>query len=406
MKEIKIFAVMATVLLCTTMVLPFGSIDALDQTEKSYAEKYVVENIPEFSYGNLIIISDGIEKNRSLELTSEIRVQNSFDSIGENDIVLIDGTTKKQKTSSKTSELHNNIDALIGNSNPIIIVDNTPELITDRANPIYATGFTDDADVFCFFYDSETGASHGHSITGQNIEESISIAYKWTNEMLEEKNSEKSSGGINFITPNGAYWNLVYTSNVTKACGNFGNLSVRSFHYLLVGGPMNTNYVMTAYQLQGEPYVPTSFWDSYIAVADMTITNDFNSRDMLTYSPLSTGGTSTHGVNMSIGTSGGNIGASWSYSVPDVVLHNRSSYANEKYDLWYDFNEHGVNKTDTHEIRPGVLTSGFLNGMWPNRLFHYLETDDYTVTFYKHRPILGSQMETFTQSVRVLIPYY
>ncbi len=410
MKEMKIFTLAISIILLTiTVILPFGFFDG-DSFKKEINEKYTIEDTSINSINDIVFVSIDMEENQPFDLSKNIRKQSDFGSIGKNDVVLIDGAITKNMKELKTSILYDNIDTLIENSNPVIVIANDPGLITNRDNLRFATAFTDEADVFCIYYESTTGATHSHSITGRTIEESLSIAYKWTKDLLIEDKSLSSGNDINFISPPGTYWALAATSNVTKTCEDFGMMSVKSFHYMLMGYPRGTNYVMTSYQLQGEPFDISTYWDRYNAVADMGIANNLSNRqELMTYSPTASGGNTTIGVNMNIGVSGngvsGNIGGTWSYTVPDIVFHNDTSYSSNKFDVWYDFNEKGVNKTNTQEIRPGMLTSGYIDGRWPY-LYEYNETDVYKITFYRDRhPSLMDMMETFTESVRVYIPF-
>ncbi|MDR3283221.1 MAG: hypothetical protein LBS92_06430 [Candidatus Methanoplasma sp.] len=163
---------------------------------------------------------------------------------------------------------------------------------------------------------------------------------------------------------------------------------------------------MAMYQLQGDPFPAESGWDNWIAVADTynATTLNYGSPTLLTYGPLSTGGNTTVGINLSItgGTSGidGTVGGSWSYTVPDVVIHNQSNYSQKKFDIWHDFNEMGVSKLDTQEVRPGKIskTAEVSSGS-----IMYNEVDHYGVRFYKDRTVLPDQLQTCDIDLTVII---
>ncbi len=146
--------------------------------DKGYYEIYAIEKAQLLTNGSLIIVAD-IEEDETIILPSNVRIQDNLESIERNDTVMIDGSWARFV---EKKGLYEAIDQLAYNNNPIIVMDGTPSIIKGAIGNKYATSFTDEGEVFCFFYDGVT--SHCHSIDADSIENSLFFAYEWSNEVL------------------------------------------------------------------------------------------------------------------------------------------------------------------------------------------------------------------------------
>jgi len=182
MKKILTIVAIIAILGCVIIALnPFSN-----TPEDKSNGVYSVKDASVLTNGNLIILSDESEI-KFTDLPSNVIICDAFTTIEKNDTVLIDGKWAK---SVDKNELYSMILKMVSNQNPIILVDDTSNIITSSIGSKYATGFTPNAEVYCIFYNPLTDTSHGHSITQDSLEKSLSIAYAWSNEMLEDYISE------------------------------------------------------------------------------------------------------------------------------------------------------------------------------------------------------------------------
>ncbi|MDR3283318.1 MAG: hypothetical protein LBS92_06935 [Candidatus Methanoplasma sp.] len=372
--------------------------DSSGNQSKSLDEGYALEEADIFTYSNLVVITNTEGAKASSE-KSNVKIQSSFDSVSGLDVVVVDGSWVKSLDSKYVAK---SIKALTEASHPVLLLDESPEILTNNIAVSHA--FTTVAEVYGFFYDNNTGVSYCNSVTGADLNDSLSKQYVWAK---GKSDAYLAAGVTPTITNSGSeVWVLKVHCTASANTGNFGELNVSTYYYALQENDTSGNYIMTMYQLQGDPFEATSSWDNWIAVADMytDTTLSYGSPTLLTYAPLSTGGSSTVGINLSIsaGTTGinGTVGASWSYTIPDVVIHNQSNYSQKKFDIWHDFNENGVNKTDTHEVRPGKISK---SAEVSTGSIMYNEIDHYAVQFYKDRTLLADQFETCNLYVSVAI---
>lgn len=147
-----------------------------------------------------------------------------------------------------------------------------------------------------------------------------------------------------------------------------------------------------------------SNWDNWLAVANMDINTTLvnGNPTLLSYGPSTTTGTSTVGVNMTIGAGstgvGAEFGAQWSYTVPDVTVDDRSNFAIKKLDIRHNIDEFKL-KQNTIIVKPGKIssTSDVGNGIV------YDEIDHYSINFYKDRTFISDQYKTFYADRPVII---
>lgn len=188
----------------------------------------------------------------------------------------------------------------------------------------------------------------------------IEDAYNWA-----IKNLQPDAGSLE-VQPlsSGAYWG--YQSQLDFTSGDdwkpYGRLNVRTIYYKLINDG-STTYDWYDVHVRQQSVPGKELWsDSEWRTADMYTWIDadyYNSNGFLSdYAPTTTSGTSTVGV--SIGVSAGEDGAavsasqSWSYTIPDVFVHDQSDYSQELAKWWHDVAEDKSVGSDTYQIEPGA----------------------------------------------------
>lgn len=185
-------------------------------------------------------------------------------------------------------------------------------------------------------------------------------AYKWALSNL------KSNAGTLEIKPtsSGAYWAYQHQLDVSSEnlWEPYGRLNVRTLYYKLMNDK-STAYDWYDVHVRQQSVPGKELWrDSDWRTADMYTwinANYYNPNGFLSdYAPTTTSGTTTVGV--SVGVSAGDDGAqvsasqSWSYTIPDVVVHDESDYSQELAKWWHDVAEDKAVGRDTYQIEPGA----------------------------------------------------
>ncbi|MDR3074969.1 MAG: hypothetical protein LBU30_02875 [Candidatus Methanoplasma sp.] len=175
-------AVVAAVAIVVVSVLfMFGG---SGETSPDRTDPYALEKSYIFSQGGVVIIQ-GVDGDDTMkELASNVRIQETFDSVKDFDVVIIDSEYAK---SFDREYLCGKVDSLILESHPVMLRGaDSPWVFTDREVPFISIGFSlDREDLFCLFYDANTGASYSNSITGCDMQESTEVAYEWAKELMD-----------------------------------------------------------------------------------------------------------------------------------------------------------------------------------------------------------------------------
>ncbi|WP_297437744.1 hypothetical protein [Thermococcus sp.] len=190
----------------------------------------------------------------------------------------------------------------------------------------------------------------------------IKEAYIWAVKNLKP-NAGTFKLGVGPLS-SGAYWS--YQSQLDFTSGDdwkpYGRLNVRTIYYKLINDG-STTYDWYDVHVRQQSVPGKELWsDSEWRTADMYTWVDadyYNSYGFLSdYAPTTTSGASTVGV--SIGVSAGEDGAtisasqSWSYTIPDVFVHDQSDYSQELAKWWHDVAEDKAVGSDTYQIEPGA----------------------------------------------------
>lgn len=248
--------------------------------------------------------------------------------------------------------IEKNVDKLIKNGNPVVIIDSDPQLLLETGRDLGFTSFADSAQVYAMWYSPQTGAQSCCSIGGYaDNAEAIAAAYEWANETILLNSTTSASEDLG----------PAHDSFFSEVCGDYGVMSSRTtYHKILGDNDPNRDYYLAHYRFEANPNDNHSK-----ATMDINCDVDKNNSNQIlfTYYPQTTVGTTTVGADISAAleasgsgfSAGISVGANWSYSVPDVIVRNGSDLASNYYHVWHDINECTNSGYDTTLVEPGMV---------------------------------------------------
>lgn len=136
---------------------------------------------------NIVVLTDR-PMTRSNGFNESITFQSTFESIGPDDIVVLDGLWVEAQDQST---VYDDVKALVDNGNPVLLVANSPEAISyDKIG--YSTGYSPSAHVYGVIYDPSTGAVYCNSISHVDVPKSFDIAIQWVYSHISDRHSGES----------------------------------------------------------------------------------------------------------------------------------------------------------------------------------------------------------------------
>lgn len=326
--------------------------------------------------------------------TSKITQSNDLKDAQKNKAVIIDQSWSASKTAA---EVNTAVKELVDGGHVITSVG-TYSIFAD--NPLLPfIAFADDADVFSIYYSSDNDRYVCYSADGKDQENSIEKTYCWINEEIN---------GLNVIenVPNGNSplsldfpWGTEYESRIDAYLSGYGWMYVRTIYFALQESNARYNYYYAHYLQQSVP-------DSNRYTADIyTYTRNYQENlDIINYGPTTTEGQTTVGVSFSLGYSdgvSGEVSASWSYSINDVVVKDRTRLGEGIFDIWHDVNEDMNVGKYSYKAEPGKLMkvdceSGGKSG-------YCIQRDIYSIQFCK-KGLFGSK--TFSTLEKQAIVFF
>ncbi len=294
---------------------------------------------------------------------------------------------------------------------PIILTGDNPDVLSTE-NTGLPTAYSSSAGVFGLWHDNENNATYCYNDSGGDLNESIESAFGWA-----ENPQSSTSIPEQYLAPVDS---VVYS--LTKTHGNFGDLIVET-EYDMIEIDTDLTLVVTHYKLTGDANISTSFWDKWTAVADLRVSCDHEHSYLYDYEPcVSPAGNGLQAVNLYHFDAEYYDG--WSYTIDDATFHNLSIPNNDTFSLWYDIGECQENDGKSYTIEPGTFTEvsateidAWIQEMeeelnygrgeeeeWIEVLpFRYMETEHYSVSFFRDRTLLPDQMETVNCDITVTL---
>lgn len=161
-------------------------IDAGDVTADDIVVNSVVAETPDINY-SVVVLTD-CPVTRSNGFNESITFQSTFESIGPDDIVVLDGLWIE---SQDQSTVYDDVKALVDSGNPVLLVANSPEAISsDKIG--HSTGYSPSAHVYGVIYDPSSGAVYCNSISHVDVPKSFDIAIQWADSHIGDRHSGES----------------------------------------------------------------------------------------------------------------------------------------------------------------------------------------------------------------------
>ncbi len=321
---------------------------------------------------SIVVLTDQ-PMTRSIGYGDNVRFQSTFESIGPEDIVIIDGLWIDDQDQTT---VYDDVKSLIDDGNPIILADDSYDAISsDRTG--YSTGFSPSADIYSIMVDPASGTTYCYSLSVSDDTEIFETALKWIDDTKSEMALKKAS---NAVAPPAL-------CSVTESRDSFGTTVAESKHTKYTIDD-NTALIMTEYNYSADPDTENSIWDYSISVADMEIRCDHLDSDLLDHGPTSSS-SETYVVDIFAEDeeSGVSAGGNWSYTMKDSELEDKSRH--EIFNIFHEIDEHGDDKLSTKVMKPGTIciaTKG-------NNPYLYNETEYYNACFYKDRVALDQYVD-------------
>lgn len=207
----------------------------------------------------------------------------------------------------------------------------------------------------------------------------IRDAYNW----IIENNfflSEKDKTLLKEFTQSGQpYW--VQISQLDWSSGNnwcpYGKLNLRTIYYLLMNDYSDQyTWIGLHFRQQSVPGIQSCSSD--YKTADMYTWIDADYYDinnfLSDYDPTTTYGATSVGITVGVYGGQGGVGVtatlSWSYIIPDVIIHDQSDYSLELAKWWHDIPEDKWAGENVYQIEPGSVVR-IIQGKSTSWLEHY-----------------------------------
>lgn len=121
-------------------------------------------------------------------LDERMKFQSTFESIGPDDIVVLDGLWVEAQDQST---VYDDVKALVDNGSPVLLVANSPEAISyDKIG--YSTGYSPSAHVYGVIYDPSTGAVYCNSVSHVDMSKSFDTVIHWADSHISDRYSGES----------------------------------------------------------------------------------------------------------------------------------------------------------------------------------------------------------------------
>ena len=183
MKRRTIAVACVIVVVSAMLLLSFYEFNSDDDTNITFDEKYSLDKTSIFTSNDVIIISDE-ESVVYSELGPNVKIQKDFNSISENDVVVIDGNYVKSMQLEGSDDIKAILIELFKNGNPLILIDENPKLFEDLE---LSHSFSQSLNgVYCYAL-CKTGPTESYSIIGCGAKKSMDLAYEWAKEINDKK---------------------------------------------------------------------------------------------------------------------------------------------------------------------------------------------------------------------------
>ena len=269
--------------------------------------------------------------------------------LGLDDCILINGKTLIE------TNIVDSISHAILDGNPVALIGGNYSIISDLGREFGGFSGHEGAQAYGMKYVESSDILYLYKVYDMESESDI-ISTMYDMMCLKETFVKSNNNSRNTI-PGPSEGSVI--SMVSKSCGNFGTMNIRTLYEPISENVEGYNYFLVHYDLQ-------AVCNSGYSKRYMTITSDIDSdstygnyQHLLDYGPTTTSGTSTVevGISTTIGTGGASISQnqSWSYSILDVTVTDLSDYSEEFFKLRHTINECTDSGYNTLKVEPGLM---------------------------------------------------
>ena len=367
---------------------------------------YMLNDKADSMDGNVILGDYSITQEKADEISKRVVTASSienFESIKADSIVLIDSSLID---SSNTLEYRQALANCVLEGTPVVSLDDPSVFMEDGFD--IPTAFALGAAACGIYYDEVNDVTTCYSIKTNNMTEAENRLYAWADDMLVQSTELKE--GVALSATNGAEpeWGSEIRSHTDIDCGSYGWAYVRTNYFEQITNSDTYRYYKAGYIFQGVP-------NSDSRIADINIRSDVdnlrNTQQLLIYGPTSTSGTSQVSVNLnwSVSQSGLEVGMSttWTYSVPDLAVHDYSSFGDDLFSTSHDTNEGENIGNTTTMIQPGLISSSSKssnNGGYIVDDYYSINYCKYKAGFWPWSPWYCQDYQLYDATLRVNIP--
>lgn len=223
---------------------------------------------------------------------------------------------------------------IYASSIPIIVIDPTVELLSDEALGFPMIAMPERCDLFGAYLDTD-GHQVQYMTSGYDPEESMDRVERWISDVtaVSQGRGSDSSDAESGQT----YWRDLGFSRIDYSLGDRGDFSISYGLSKLINQPMtDRDFFILHYVQNGAPNTEDGYRLSSIGLETLS-----NYEDRMMLIDTAPGSTS---MSASVSFSGGSgfesgSSASWSYSIPDVVVLNQSNHSKNKANISHEINE-------------------------------------------------------------------
>lgn len=195
------------------------------------------------------------------------------------------------------------------------------------------------------------------------------LAHEWALEAIAEQQKKNASDVSDLSTDvsssatRGAYWQEKFQRSYSSGdtYKPYCKINIRTIFSKLINDN-NSTYDWWDVKFQHQIVPGCSTYGSEYHTAGLQQGLQATYRDpkyfLSTYSPTSTSGTSSVGVNIGVtsGTSGASVtlGANWSYTISSVKIHDMGNYEKNICAWWHEIDAAQPCGTNTYQVQPGA----------------------------------------------------
>jgi hypothetical protein len=378
----------------TFMAIPGGDADVYAETDHETA----VDDYSVYKGSSLKIINlsdTRLEDQKSeYNLNDDVVIEYTIPSRPTNDIILIDSDWVAKNNKTATVSIPN----LIKAGHPVVLIgDDFSSLAINEIG----TAFVKGASIYGVFYHKASNTVSCYSIVDYAPELSLSFAYNWAVNSAE-KHFPKT------IQSNPTYNNTVSGQTIESyadiTCGSFGFMHIRTDYLEVLSNNSTKSFFIAEYNIQSDSNGGSK------RTTGLRVVNDADNMPggrLKDYGPTTSSGTTTVSMSASVGvgmaiqgpTASASFSVGWSYSTPDVMVIDDSSFGTNTLNLFHQINVYSNAAQHTYVAEPGAIYEGVKNSSGST----FYSIDTYTAEFREKYLIGHSSVYSYNLSCQVNI---